>query len=41
MLLPYRKIMPTIGDKVFIAENVAVIGDTHIGEESNIWFVLR
>jgi len=38
MLLPYRKIMPTIGVKVFIAENAAVIGDTHIGEESNIWF---
>lgn len=30
--------MPTIGDKVFIAENAAVIGDTVIGDESNIWF---
>lgn len=38
MLLPYKKIMPTIGDKVFIAENAAVIGDVVIGEESSIWF---
>jgi carbonic anhydrase/acetyltransferase-like protein (isoleucine patch superfamily) len=38
MLLPYRKILPTLGDNVFIAENAAVIGDTHIGDESNIWF---
>ena len=38
MLLPYKKIMPTIGDDVFIAENAAVIGDTVIGERSNIWF---
>lgn len=38
MLLPYKKIMPTIGNDVFIAENAAVIGDTVIGDESNIWF---
>lgn len=38
MLLPYKKIMPTVGDKVFIAENAAVIGDCEIGEQSNIWF---
>lgn len=38
MLLPYKKIRPTIGDKVFIAENAAVVGDIGIGEESNIWF---
>lgn len=38
MLLPYKKIMPTLGNKVFIAENAAVIGDCVIGDESNIWF---
>lgn len=38
MLLPYKKIMPTVGNNVFIAENAAVIGDTVIGDESNIWF---
>ncbi len=38
MLLPYKKIIPTIGRDVFIAQNAAVIGDTVIGDESNIWF---
>ncbi len=38
MLLPYKKIMPTIGDDVWIADNAAVIGDTVIGAQSNIWF---
>lgn len=38
MLIPYRKIMPTLGSDVFIAENAAVIGDCVIGDESNIWF---
>lgn len=38
MLLPYKKIMPTIGDDVWIAENAAVIGDTHLGAQSNVWF---
>jgi carbonic anhydrase/acetyltransferase-like protein (isoleucine patch superfamily) len=38
MLLPYKKIMPTLGKDVWIADNAAVIGDTVIGEESNVWF---
>lgn len=38
MLLPYKKILPTLGEGVFIAENAAVIGDCIIGEESSIWF---
>jgi len=37
-ILPYKKILPTIGDDVFIAENAIVVGDIEIGEESNIWF---
>ncbi len=37
-LLPYRNILPTIGNQVFIAETATVIGDTHIGDESNIWY---
>ncbi len=37
-LLPYKNIMPTIGEKVFIAETARVIGDCEIGDESNIWF---
>lgn len=30
--------MPTLGKDVWIADNAAVIGDTVIGEESNVWF---
>lgn len=30
--------MPTIGKNVWIADNATVIGDTVIGDESNIWF---
>lgn len=38
MLYPYKTIMPTLGEGVFIADNAAVIGDCVIGAESNIWF---
>ena len=38
MLLPYKDIMPTIGKDVWIADNATVIGDTAIGDESNVWF---
>ena len=37
-LLPYRGIMPSIDDSVFIAPTATIIGDTHIGEDSGIWF---
>jgi carbonic anhydrase/acetyltransferase-like protein (isoleucine patch superfamily) len=29
---------PRIGDSVFVAENAIVIGDTHIGEHSSVWY---
>jgi carbonic anhydrase/acetyltransferase-like protein (isoleucine patch superfamily) len=38
MILSYKKILPKVGDNVFIAENAIVAGDIEIGEESNIWF---
>jgi carbonic anhydrase/acetyltransferase-like protein (isoleucine patch superfamily) len=38
IILPYRGVMPTIDPSAFIAENAVVIGDVHIGAESNIWF---
>lgn len=38
MLYPYKDIMPTIGDDVWIADNASVIGDTVIGTQSNVWF---
>ena len=38
IIRPYKNILPTIGRDVFIAEGAVVIGDVHIGAESNIWF---
>jgi carbonic anhydrase/acetyltransferase-like protein (isoleucine patch superfamily) len=37
-LLPYKKIMPTLGCDVFVAPTASVIGDVVIGDDSNIWF---
>ena len=37
-LLPYRGVMPTIHSSAFIASTATVIGDTHIGEDSGIWY---
>ena len=38
MILPYKHILPTISDDAFIAEGAVIIGDVHIGKESNVWF---
>lgn len=38
IIRPYRNVMPTIADDVFVAETAVVIGDTVIGEGSNIWY---
>jgi carbonic anhydrase/acetyltransferase-like protein (isoleucine patch superfamily) len=38
LILPYKDILPTIADDVFIAPNATIIGDVHIGAGSNIWF---
>ncbi len=38
LVLKYKDIEPTIEKDVFIAESSVVIGDTHIGERSSIWF---
>jgi carbonic anhydrase/acetyltransferase-like protein (isoleucine patch superfamily) len=37
-ILPYKNILPTIGNDVFIAPTSAVIGDCVIGDESSIWY---
>jgi len=37
-ILPYKNILPTLGKNVFIAQGATVIGDVHIGSESNVWF---
>ncbi len=38
IILPYRGVLPTIDPTAFIADNAVIIGDVHIGAESNIWF---
>ena len=38
LILPYRGIMPTIADGVFVAPTASVIGDVEIGPECSIWF---
>lgn len=42
-IYPYKKIMPEIGEKVFIAPTASVVGDVKLGEGTNVWFgtVLR
>ncbi len=34
----YRGIYPKIHDTVYLSENVVVIGDVEIGEDSSVWF---
>ncbi|NSW86331.1 MAG: gamma carbonic anhydrase family protein [Syntrophobacteraceae bacterium] len=37
-VLPYKDIMPKIGERVYIAPGAWVIGDVVIGDRSSIWF---
>ncbi len=37
-ILPYKGILPTIEDSVFVAANAAVIGDVTIGAHSSVWY---
>jgi len=37
-LYPYLGVMPTIHATAFVAQTASVIGDTHIGECSGIWY---
>ena len=36
--LPYRGVMPTVHPNAFIAQTATIIGDTHVGEGSGIWY---
>ncbi|MBI5469307.1 MAG: gamma carbonic anhydrase family protein, partial [Deltaproteobacteria bacterium] len=38
MLLPYKGILPILGENVYIEESARVIGDVEIGRDSSIWF---
>jgi gamma-carbonic anhydrase len=37
-LIPFKGVLPTIADDVFIAPSADVIGDVVIGQGSSIWF---
>lgn len=37
-ILPYKGVMPTIADDVFIAPTATIIGDVTIGAGSSVWF---
>lgn len=37
-LFTYNGITPTIHPNTFIAQTAAIIGDTHIGEDSGVWY---
>jgi carbonic anhydrase/acetyltransferase-like protein (isoleucine patch superfamily) len=38
IILPWKGVSPTIDPTAFIAPSATVIGDTHIGADSSIWF---
>ena len=38
LILPYKGILPTIGDGVYVAPNATIVGDVTIGDDSSIWF---
>ncbi len=38
LILPYRKVLPTIASEVFVAHTATVIGDVEIGEKSSLWY---
>lgn len=43
MIIDYKGISPKLEDDVFVAQNAAIIGDTRLSSDVNIWFgaVLR
>ena len=38
IILPYKGVTPTIHPSAWIAPGAVIIGDVHIGAESNVWF---
>lgn len=38
LILPYKGILPTIHESVFVAPNASIAGDVVIGQESSVWF---
>jgi carbonic anhydrase/acetyltransferase-like protein (isoleucine patch superfamily) len=35
---PYRGVVPTLGEGVFVADSARVIGDVHLGAGTSIWY---
>lgn len=42
-IIPFKSILPVVSEEAWLAPNSTVIGDTHIGAHSTVWFgaVLR
>lgn len=38
LVRPYRGVEPKLGERVFVAENVTIIGDVEIEDDSSIWY---
>ncbi|GBC88332.1 Galactoside O-acetyltransferase [bacterium HR13] len=38
LIKPYRGVYPQIHPSVYLSENVVIVGDVHIGEDSSVWF---
>lgn len=38
ILRPYEGKEPRLGNRVFVAENAAIIGDVELGDDCSIWF---
>ena len=37
-IFPYKGIYPTIGENVFLASGVKIIGDVELGDNSSVWY---
>lgn len=37
MIRPYRGLMPTLADGVYVDEQACVIGDVHLGADASVW----
>ena len=37
-IYPYKGVMPSINPKAWVAQTASIIGDTHIGADSGIWY---
>lgn len=38
MLINYKKKAPVLGERCYVAENAAVIGDVTMGDDASVWF---